>query len=289
MTPTLTTDETKTAFEPAYFDMEEHTQAWAYPDKDFLDDAALAPIITVVGASGGVGRSTVALCCAFLAARSGIDTVLIEGDLHFGDYAFWLGLDDELPNLADKHAEPIRLCENLDFYKAPLFPEFADEVAESVIAQLDKIRINRGLVIVDTGSFWSGLVADFLLQSNLFFMLMDNRSSSVAGAVRASELCSRINVPLVRMVAIYNKWTPRLRITAHEAQKALGAHEVLCIPDGKSTVDELVSSGNIEELLEIDSPTIQGIKEVLSAVLPRVGHLYADAPLKNKGGLFWRG
>ncbi len=290
MSRNLQSSDATVVLDPPIFDEEEayFPKAWEYQEEYYDDSAPQAPLVSVVGASGGVGRSTIALCAAFLAAQSGIDTVLIEGDLHFGDYGFWLGLDDELPNLADECAEPIHLAQNLDFYKAPVFPEFADEVADSIIAQLGFIRSNRGLVIVDTGAFWSGFVADLLLQSNAFLMLVDNRPSSVAGAVRACELCSRIQVPLVRMLAVYNKWNSRLRISAHEAQKALGAHEMFCIPDGKGVVDELISSGNFEELLEIDNPMIQGVKELLTSLLPRVGHLYSDAPLKNKGGLFWR-
>ena len=289
MRQTLRNSDATTLVDPPIFDEREEyfSHPYEYQEIFYDESAPEAPVVSVVGASGGVGRSTIALCVALLAAQSGIDTVLIEGDLHFGDYGFWLGLDDELPNLADEYAEPIRLAQNLDFYKAPVFPEFADEVADSVIAQLGRIRRNRGLVVVDTGAFWSGFVADLLLHSTVFLMLVDNRSSSVAGAVRACELCSRIQVPLVRMLAVYNKWSSRLRVSAHEAQKALDAHEIFCIPDGKNVVDELISSGNFEELLEVDSPMIQGVKELLTTLLPRVGHLYSDAPIK-KGGRFWR-
>lgn len=288
MNETAFQEKQEATFEPGYYSRDWDADPWTYAQAEYEDDCAQAPLITVVGASGGVGRSTIALLSAFLAAESGIDTVLIEGDLHFGDFGFWLGLDNELPNLADNPIEPIKIHKNLDLYKAPPFPEFAEDVAESLLNQLKNIRANRGLVIADTGAFWSGLVAGLLVESDLFFMLMDNRSTSIAGAVRASELCSRINVPSSRMIAVYNRWVPRIPITSHEAQKALNAPEILCIPEGKKVVDELMSSGSIEELIKLDNPIVQGARELLSATLPRVGHLYTDAPIEgSKGRLFW--
>ena len=65
--------------------------------RGYTSDMRTAPLMTVVSASGGAGKSTIALLCACLAARAGVKTTLLEGDLQFGDYGVWLGLDEELP------------------------------------------------------------------------------------------------------------------------------------------------------------------------------------------------
>ena len=257
------------------------------PFESQRDDEILAPLISVVAGSGGVGRSLFALLCTQLAAASGIATALIEGDLQFGDIGFWLGLDDELPDLGSpERCTPIELWDDAVLYKAPCFPEVAERVSDDLARSLPSIRAKRELVIADTGAFWSGFTADLLLQSDVFLLVMDHRPSSIVAAVKAQELCSRIGIPLARMVAVYNRWSPKVRISAEEARRALGVEEIFCIPDGHRTVEELLSTGDFMELAHVGDSVVMGVRELLTAVLPRVGRLYADAPIKHRRGLF---
>ena len=66
--------------------------------------ARRAPLIKLVSASGGVGKSTIALIAAHLTAARGTKTAIVEGDLQFGDMGFWLGLDVKLSSLAQGEA-----------------------------------------------------------------------------------------------------------------------------------------------------------------------------------------
>lgn len=50
-----------------------------------------APLVTLVSASGGVGKSTIALIIAHVTATRGIKTALVEGDLRLGTWAFGWG------------------------------------------------------------------------------------------------------------------------------------------------------------------------------------------------------
>lgn len=248
--------------------------------------AELAPLVTVIGGSGGVGRSTIALLMASLAASQGVDTVLIEGDLQFGDMSFWLGIADDAPSLASAQRNtPIRTGLGFDLYRAPLFPEAADALGDSLIDTLDAMRSGRGLVIADTGSYWSGFVASLLLHSDLYLMLADQRPSSAAAAVKASELCARLGVPSTRMVPVYNRWNSKNRVSAKELVHALGAVQVHCIADGKEAVDEALCSGDIRSLLEEESPIVNDVRCLLESVLPRVGYS-CDAGGDKRKGIF---
>ena len=247
------------------------------------------PIISVVSASGGTGRSTIALLAAYLCARAGLATVLIEGDLQFGDYAFWLGLDDRAPALGDADVEAVELADNLRLFKAPLLPEAAEEVSDGVAAALPRLVRAADVVIADTGAFWNGLTANLLLSSALFFMVVDRRPSSIMDAVKAAELCTRIGVPALRMVPVYNRWSSRALIGADEARKALDADDIYCIPEGKRAVEELLGKGDVGALVESENPAVLGVERLLEDVLPRVGHLYRPgerlARRKRRGGL----
>ena len=234
------------------------------------------PLISVVSASGGTGRSTIALLSAFLCARSGLSTVLIEGDLQFGDFAFWLNLDDECSSLGDKNVEPLQIAENLKLYKAPLLPEVAEEVSDDVAALLPKLASGADIVIADTGGFWNGLTANLLLASELFLMVIDKRPSSVLQAVKAAELCSRIGVPTLRMVGVYNRYSSRVRIEKDDAKTVLDASEMYCIPQGKQIVEDLLSKGDISELIASENPVVLSVDKLLTEILPRVGCEYTE-------------
>lgn len=255
-----------------------------FPGEEEEEEVVLAPLVTVVSASGGTGRSTLALLAAHLAAASGIKTTLVEADLQFGDLGFWLGLDDELPTLGEPEScAPIGLGPNLELYKAPLFPEVAEEVADAVAQRVPQMREGRGLVVADTGGFWSGMTASLLLQSDLFLLVVDSRPCSVSGAVKVCELCDRMGVPRARMVVVYNRWSSRDPLTAGEVRRALHASEVLCIPHGKGLVGELLSRGEVEELVGSGNAMVRGVHELLAVILPRLGYLYAGADVRAQG------
>ena len=269
-------------------DLEVETTPRCKPERSeaALEQGQRAPLIAVVSGSGGVGRSTLAFLAACLCAQQDIDTVLLEGDLQFGDYGFWLGLDDDQPTLADPQScQPIKCRQGFDLYKAPLFPEVADEVLDALAQNLERIRTGRGLVIADTGGYWSGFTASLLLQCDLFVMVADNRPASVAAAVKASELCARLGVPSTRMVVAYNRWNSRCPIDPASVAAALGVDKAHCIPDGREVVEELLRGGEFAELAESGNPVVAGMSMLLRSVLPRVG-IPCDMEGFQKRGLF---
>lgn len=255
-------------------------------EKATVAQESLAPLIAVVSGSGGSGRSTLAFLMACVAAQEGIDTVLIEGDLQFGDYGFWLNLDEKGPDLGDPYTcEPVRCPQGFDLYKAPLFPEVADEVSDALVENLDRMRAGRGLVIADTGGYWSGFTASLLLQCDLFLMVTDGRAASVNAAVKASELCSRLGVPSARMVVACNRWSSRCVLNPADVARSLGVEKAHCIPDGREVVEELLRGGEFKELAESGNPVVSATSMLLQAMLPRVG-IPCDLESFRKKGLF---
>lgn len=243
-----------------------------------------APLMTVVSASGGVGRSTIALVSAWLAARAGIDTTLVEGDLQFGSMGFWLGLDDELPDLGHgASAQPISLRENLSIYKAPCLPEVAEEVSEEVARLVDRARGRAQLVIADTGQFWSGLTADLACNSDIVLVVVDPRPSSVVGAVKACELLGRIGVPMGRCIGVYNRWSARSRLGAGDVSQGTGIELVDCVPEAKDDVESIITAAGVDELVVSGNPLVRGVDALLVDVLPRMGKVYSGGGSRRRG------
>lgn len=273
------------SWDEALYGQQEPPSAAPLPAAEPAAALKRAPLIAVVGGSGGVGRSTVAVLSAALCAAQGMDVALVEGDLQFGDLGFWFGLDESLPNLGDpRGCVPVECPPGFSLYKAPTFPEVAEEVEDQLAQELERMRAGRDLLIADTGGMWSGYTASLLMQCDLYFMLVDQRPSSVASALKACELCHRLKVPRTRMVVVYNRWSSKVALSAREVGRALDATHVCCLQDGgREPLDELIRCGGMEELLQGDNPAITGARELLRQALPRVGCSFEGADTRRRG------
>ena len=248
-----------------------------------VSTGVVAPQLTFASASGGVGKSTLALTAAWLASAAGVSTALVEADLQFGDMGYWLGLDDDVPSLAAGfECEPLHIADGLALYKAPALPEVAEQVADGVAELVAAMRRTYELVIVDTGQFWSGLTADVVLNASAVVLVADSRPSSVMGLVRAQELCARIGVASSRCTAVYNRYSGKARLSEKEVRAALGSRDVCTVPEGRAVVDSLMSIGAIDELVASGNPMVQGVDGLLMELLPRVGIVYGGALVRRR-------
>lgn len=246
-----------------------------------------APLITLVSASGGVGKSTIALMIAHMTAARGIKTALVEGDLQFGDMGFWLGLDVKLSSLGQGEAcIPVPISTRLDLFKAPVLPEVAEEVSESVARLVENIRSNYDIVIADTGQFWSGLTGELLCDSNLVLLVMDQRRASAYGAIKALELCQRLGIPAARIAFVLNRASGMQRNEVERIEDSLGCEELFRLADGKAVVESLIGMGRIEELVEEGAAPTPDIERLLAKLLPRIGIEFSVSERKRARRFF---
>ncbi len=253
-------------------------------ERDIDTNYEKAPLITIVSASGGVGKSSIALIMSHITARSGLRTALIEGDLQFGDMGFWLGIGTDASSLSlTQNCEPVTIFNRLDLFKAPALPEIAEDIADEVAELVDTIRPSYDLVIADTGQFWSGLTGSLLCSSNLVMLVMDQREASVYGAIKACELCGRLGIPAARIACVANRRSGKSKNDSVRIQQALGTEEVFYLQDGKASVESLIGTGRIDEFVEASLPPTDDVEKLLCSTLPRIGlHFERQARKKTR-------
>ncbi len=246
-----------------------------------------APLITVVSASGGVGKSTIALIMGHLAARAGLRTALVEGDLQFGDMGFWLGIGTDASNLSlMQDCKPVRIFNRLDLFKAPALPEIAEDIADGVAELVESIRSSYDLVIADTGQFWSGLTGSLLCSSSLVLLIMDQREASVYGAIKAYELCGRLGIPGARIACVANRRSGKSRSEVGRIQGALGTENVFCLQDGKTNVESLIGMGRVDEFIEASMLPTDDVERLLCETLPKIGLRFEKQQRKKARRIF---
>ena len=125
-------------------------------------------VISVIGASGGVGKTTIATTLAAAYAEFGLKTCIVDFSLQFGDvsmftnikpnftvYDMLLNNNDFTPNLNlfIEHVNP-----NLFVLPAPVLPEQADYINRSMVSKLIKnLSTSFDVVIFDTPSIVNDL------------------------------------------------------------------------------------------------------------------------------------
>src|SRR6266404_3546555 len=165
-------------------------------------------VITVYGARGGLGATTLAVSLAFkLAALTKSETALVDLDLQRGDVASFVNLAP-VHSLATIAAAPGEVDEiflasaltrhpsGVSILTAPPTMEEAESVTDrEVEIALRLMRSQFGFTIVDTPRVITAPVAAAFEESDRILVLTDLSVPSVRAAHRAFELLARLEIP----------------------------------------------------------------------------------------------
>jgi MinD-like ATPase involved in chromosome partitioning or flagellar assembly len=186
-------------------------------------DKARARRICVYGAKGGVGTTTIATNLAAVYAREGLDTLLIDLDLQFGDVAMACDvrpsetlIDFVMRSGGALDTDKIRGCtlaarsmENLSILPAPISPADADLVSEDRLRSIiDAVQYAYDVIVFDMPSHLcaNSLVAMDCADEVVF--VTSSEPASLKNMVQATQTLSRLNLP-GRFTGVLNKSTAR--------------------------------------------------------------------------------
>ncbi|MGI6536678.1 MAG: AAA family ATPase [Eggerthellaceae bacterium] len=245
-------------------------QSGSHPTVSRVDGAY---ILTVASASGGVGKSTVAVLSALIAQALGYRTLLLDADLQFGDAAQLLSARNPL-RIDQALRDPLRLEQLAPqegrpaLLAAPTGVEDSEMVGEQLEALMDRLRRAFDVIIVNTGSFWMEQHIRLLeLSSNTLF-LVDQRPTSLKAIKRALELCARCGVASTPFLFAVNRCSRNGMLTSLDISCALNGAKVVELKDGGREVEELMGAGMAPELLKTRNDFCQSLQAFLVDILP---------------------
>lgn len=234
-----------------------------------------AYILTVASASGGVGKSTVAVLSALIAQELGFRTLLLDADLQFGDAAQLMSVRNPL-RIDQALRDPLRVEQlapqgNLPaLLAAPAGVEDSEEVGGQLEELVDRLRRTFDVIVVNTGSFWMEQHIRLLeLSSNTLF-LVDQRPTSLKAIKRALELCARCGVASTPFLFAVNRCSRNGMLTSLDISCALNGAKVVEFKDGGHEVEELMGAGMAPELLRTKNDLCQSLQAFLVDVLPEM-------------------
>jgi len=212
-------------------------------------------IITVCGARGGLGATTLAVNLAGkLAAVTGTEVGLVDLDLQRGDVAAFMNLTphNSVANLATAPGEVddvflastlMRHANGVFVLPAPLEMEEADSIGHAEIKlALDLLRARFRYTVVDTSRTITGATLAAIEASQRILLLTDLSVPGLRSARRTADLVSRLGIATDRVELIVTEAVSG-PVTLQDAGRALGKSPFFVIPRDEASAAEAMNHG----------------------------------------------
>ena len=234
-------------------------------------------VVSVIGASGGVGKTTVATNLAASFAEFGLKTCLVDFSLQFGDvsmftnvkpnftvYDMLLNKRDFTPNLNlfIEHANP-----NLFVLPAPVLPEQADYFARSMISKLIKILSTAfDVVVFDTPSVVNDLCLELYKLSQQIVMVTTKDLSALKNSKLQLDIIDKLGYA-DKVKLVVNKFdSPKFIVSNDAVKKMLGVDVISVVPHTNTVTVNSINMGVPFIYSYPKEPISDSIRELMSKV-----------------------
>ena len=207
-------------------------------------ERAKATVVTVFSPKGGSGKTVVSTNIAVAAQRAGLQTILLDLDLQFGDAALALSIPPRatIADLAASSGEidgeklNAFVCTDprsgLTLLAAPKRPEEAQTVGPPELnAAIDAARKGYGAVVIDTGPLFDAAMLAALDRTDRLLLVCNPEVTSLKNARIGLETIDRLGFPRERISLVANRIGAAGAVTRGEIEEALEAKIAFELPD----------------------------------------------------------
>ena len=252
--------------------------------------SASGKVVTVFSPKGGSGKTALATNLAATTARSGVETLLVDLDLQFGDSALTLSVSPRA-TIADLAAsagaidvEKLKAFVSTDdesglaVLPAPQRPEEADVVGQAELsAVLESARQAYGAVVIDTGPLFDGAVLAALDQTDELLLVCNPEVTSLKNVRIGLETIDRLGFHRDRISLVANRIGAAGGVSRSEIEEALDTEVAYELPDDRA-VPVAVNRAVPVVVSDEDSPFSRAVGKLASSVF---AHAPAKAPRES--------
>ena len=201
-------------------------------------------VVTVFSPKGGSGKTVLATNLAAATARSGVETLLIDLDLQFGDSALTLAVSpratiaDLAASAGDIDLEKLKAFVSTDsrtglsLLPAPKRPEEADLVgAPPLAAILEAARSGFGAVVIDTGPLFDAPMLAALDHTEQLLLVCNPEVTSLKNVRIGLETIDRLGFPRERVSLVANRIGAAGAVARDDIEDALDTKIAFELPD----------------------------------------------------------
>ena len=248
-------------------------------------------VVTVMGTSGGVGKTTIATNLAASFAEFGLKTCLVDLSLQFGDvglftnikptftvYDLMVNNSDFNPNmnLFIEHVNP-----NLFVLPAPVLPEQADYITRSMVTKMIKnLSLFFDVVVFDTPSIINDICLELFQLSHQIVLVTTKDLGSLKNSKLAIDVLTKLRVD-DKIKLVINKYdSPKFVVEDEAVKRMLGIDVISHVPHTNTITGNAINMG-VPFIYSYPRETISdAIRELMSNV--RYNCLVGDTNIEKK-------
>lgn len=248
-------------------------------------------VISVIGASGGVGKTTIATNLAASFAEFGLKTCVVDFSLQFGDVAMFtntkpiftvydllLNNKDFTPNLNlfIEHVNP-----NLFVLPAPVLPEQADYINRSMVSKLIRnLSTAFDVIVFDTPSIVNDLCLELYKLSQQIVLVTTKDLASLKNSKLSLDILDKLEVS-DKIKLVLNKYdSPKFVVENEAVKKMLGIDVISAIPHTNTVTSNAINMGVPFIYAYPKEPISDAIRELMSKV--RFNCIVGDYNIEKK-------
>ena len=243
-------------------------------------------VLTVFGAKGGIGKTTIATNLAACVAQAGLNVIVMDMDTEYGDVAGLLGVEARhtVVDLALRAAELdqrglrralVQHESGAFVLAAPSIADWAQVTTEQVARVVQVAAEHADLVVLDTPGTFNDLVATALVEADAVLAVSSLQMASVRHTAEMLDLLEAEGYPKERLRLILNQITPEIMVMPQDVEAIVG-HDVFWTIPYSAQVPKSTSSGVPIVLANPKTDTakqLRGLAERLTGVAVPVGNL----------------
>ncbi|MCZ2126430.1 MAG: response regulator [Anaerolineales bacterium] len=279
----------KRAGEMAHLEREKGAKQQAFaaapgaPGAGGFQPAAQGKIIVVYSPKGGTGCTTLAVNLAIALNNEDTRSVLIDGNLQFGDVAIFINeqgkntILDIAPRVADLDSEMVdeilikHEASGIRVLAGPQRPEMAEQVtADQFSKVLEFMKRTYSYVVVDTSSTLTDAVLAAFDLCDALVLVGTQEIPAIKSARLVLDLLTSMNISKERVVLALNRFDKRLAITPERVGGNLKHDVAAAIPLDEKVALMAVNRGVPFMLDNKSQPIGRGVLALAEAVRARI-------------------
>ena len=208
---------------------------------DHQEGSTRGAVLTVFGAKGGIGKTTIATNLATCVAQAGLNVIVIDMDTQYGDVAGLLGVEARFTGVdlalradqMDQRTLRRALVQHESgafVLAAPPIVDWAQVTTEQVGRVVEVAAEHAQLVILDTPGTFNDLVATALVAADVVLAISSLEMASVRHTSEMLDLLEAEGYPKDRLRLVLNQITPEIVVTPRDVTNIVGHPTYWSIP-----------------------------------------------------------